>query len=61
MNSHLILSLKPICSTTFPSQNLYKWKALSGAFGKSLVLPRYYNQDIIKTRQASHGLYLEAF
>jgi hypothetical protein len=25
------------------------------SFGKSLVLPRYYNQDVIKTRQASHG------
>jgi hypothetical protein len=26
------------------------------SFGKSLVLPRYYNRDIIKTRQVSHGL-----
>jgi hypothetical protein len=25
------------------------------SFGKSLVLPRHYNQDIIKTRQTSHG------
>jgi hypothetical protein len=25
------------------------------SFGKSLVLPRYYNCDIIKRRQASHG------
>jgi hypothetical protein len=23
---------------------------------EKLVLPRYYNQDIIKIRQASHGL-----
>jgi hypothetical protein len=26
------------------------------SFGKSLVLPRYYNWDVVKTRQASHGL-----
>jgi hypothetical protein len=25
------------------------------SFGKSLVIPRYHNQDIIETRQASHG------
>jgi hypothetical protein len=24
--------------------------------GKSLVLPRYYKWDVVKTRQASHGL-----
>jgi cellulose synthase/poly-beta-1,6-N-acetylglucosamine synthase-like glycosyltransferase len=32
------------------SQTLY------GAFWESLVLPRYYKWDVIKTRQASHGL-----
>jgi hypothetical protein len=25
-------------------------------YGKSLVLPRYYKGDVVKTRQASHGL-----
>jgi hypothetical protein len=25
-------------------------------FGKALVLPRYYKWDVVKTRQASHGL-----
>jgi hypothetical protein len=25
-------------------------------YGKSLVLPRYYKWDVVKTRQASHGL-----
>jgi hypothetical protein len=25
-------------------------------FGKVLLLPRYYKCDIVKTRQASHGL-----
>jgi hypothetical protein len=35
------LSLKPICSTPFPFQNIYK-KALSGALGKA-----YSYQDII--------------
>jgi hypothetical protein len=25
-------------------------------FGKVLVLPRYYKRDVVKTRQASHGL-----
>ena len=54
MDSHLILSLKPTWSIHFLSQ--YKWMALSGAFGKSLILPRYYSRDIIKTRQASHGI-----
>ena len=54
MNSHLILSLKPTCSTPFLSQifggRLYM------ELWESLVLPRYYSRGIIKTRQASHGL-----
>jgi hypothetical protein len=32
------------------------WLALYGAFWESLVLPRYYKWDVVKTRQASHGL-----
>jgi hypothetical protein len=32
------------------------WQALYGAFWESLVLPRYYKWDVVKTRQASHGL-----
>jgi hypothetical protein len=32
------------------------WLALYGAFRESLVLPRYYKLDVVKTRQASHGL-----
>jgi hypothetical protein len=50
MKSHLTLSRKPICSTPFPSQKIYKWKALSGTLGKSLVQPKYYYWDINKTK-----------
>jgi hypothetical protein len=32
------------------------WLALYGALWESLVLPRYYKWDVVKTRQASHGL-----
>jgi hypothetical protein len=31
-------------------------QALYGAFWESLVLPRYYKWDVVKARQASHGL-----
>jgi hypothetical protein len=54
MNSHLILSLKPICSTPFLSQ-IFGGRLYMDLW-ESLVLPRYYSWDIIKTRQASHGL-----
>jgi hypothetical protein len=53
MNSHL--TLKPIYSTPFPLLT-YMWYALYGAFWESLVLPRFYKWDVVKTRQASHGL-----
>jgi hypothetical protein len=32
------------------------WQTLYGAFWESLVLPRYYKWDVVKTTQASHGL-----
>ena len=54
LSSHLvsqslfILLLSPL--------NMYSGRLYVELFGKSLVLPRYYNRDIIKTRQASHGL-----
>jgi hypothetical protein len=53
MNSHLILSLKPT-RTTFLSQ-IFGGRLYMEIWG-SLVLPRYCNWDIIKTRQASHVL-----
>jgi hypothetical protein len=56
MNSHLILSLKLIYSTPFPVITFIYVVALYGAFWESLVLPRYYKWDVVKTRQASHGI-----
>jgi hypothetical protein len=51
MNSHLTLSLKPIYSLiTYISGRLYM------ELWESLVLPRYYKWDVVKTRQASRGL-----
>jgi hypothetical protein len=55
MNSHLILSLKPIYSTPFPLITYMCGRLLYGAFWESLVLP-YYKWDVVKTRQAYHGL-----
>jgi hypothetical protein len=54
MNSHLILSLKPTCFTSFLSQIF--GGSLYMELWESLVLPRYYSWDIINTRQDSHGL-----
>jgi hypothetical protein len=53
----LILSClsKPIHCTPFPL-NIYSGRLYVELYEKSFVLPRYYNWDIIKTRQASHGL-----
>jgi hypothetical protein len=51
-----ISSLKPIYSTRFPLITYTCGRLLHGAFRESLVLPRYYKWDIVKTRQASHGL-----
>jgi hypothetical protein len=48
MNSHLILSLKPICSTPFPSQNFIEVEGFVWSFGKGLVVPRYHNQDTLQ-------------
>jgi hypothetical protein len=57
MNSHLILSLKPFFLYSFCSHNIYICgRLLYGAFWESLVLPRYYKLDVVKTRQASLGL-----
>jgi hypothetical protein len=56
MNSHLNLSLKPIYSTPFPLITFICGRLLYGALWESLVLPRYYQWDVVKTRQASHGL-----
>jgi hypothetical protein len=68
MNSHHILSLKPIYCTPSLSKHIYIYifytlgmeyrcgRIYVEICGKSLVLPRYYNWDIVKTRQASHGL-----
>jgi hypothetical protein len=56
MNSHLILSLKPIYSTPFPLKIFICGRLLYGAFWESLVVPRYYKWDVVKTRQASHCL-----
>jgi hypothetical protein len=56
MNSHLILSLKPISSTPFPLIPYMCGRLLYGAFWESLVPPRYYKWDVVKTRQDSHGL-----
>jgi hypothetical protein len=55
INSHLILSLKPIYSTPFPLIT-YMCGRLYMELWESLVLPRYYKWDVVKTRQASHGL-----
>jgi hypothetical protein len=55
-NSHLILSLKPIYSTPFPLTTYVCGRLLYEALWESLVLPRYYKWDVVKTRQASHGL-----
>jgi hypothetical protein len=50
------MSLKPIFSYSFPSQNIYESGRLyMELFGIVLVLPRYYKWDVVKTRQASHG------
>jgi hypothetical protein len=54
LSSHLISQAYLFYS--FPSHNIYKWWALYGAIWESLVLPRYYKLDVVKTRQASHGL-----
>jgi hypothetical protein len=56
MNSHLILSLKPIYSTPFPLITYLCGRLLYGAFRESLVLTTYYKLDVVKTIQASHGL-----
>jgi hypothetical protein len=56
MNSHHILSLKPIYSTYFPLITYLCGRLLYGAFWGSLVLKRYYKRDVVKTRQAFHGL-----
>jgi hypothetical protein len=56
MNSHLILSLKPIYSTPFPLITYACGRLLYGAFWESLFLPRFYKWDVVKTRQDSHGL-----
>jgi hypothetical protein len=56
MNSNLILSLKPIYSTPFPLITYLCGRLLYGAFWESLVLKRLYKRDVVKTRQASHGL-----
>jgi hypothetical protein len=55
MNSHLTLSLKPIYSTSFPLIT-YICGRLYMELWESLVLPRYYKWDVVKTKQASHGL-----
>jgi hypothetical protein len=56
MNSHLILSLKPIFSTPFPLITFICGRLYMELFWESLVLPRYYKWDVVKTRQASHDL-----
>jgi hypothetical protein len=56
MNSHLIMSLKPIYATPFPLITYLCGRLLYGAFWESFVLPRYYKWDVVKTGQASHGL-----
>jgi hypothetical protein len=55
MNSHLASSLKPIYSTPFPLIT-YMCGRLYMELWESLVLPWYYKWDVVKTRQASHGL-----
>jgi hypothetical protein len=56
MNSHLALSLKPISSTPFPLITYMCVVGFIWSSWESLVLPRYYKWDVVKTRQASHGL-----
>jgi hypothetical protein len=46
--SLFILFLSPL--------NIYSERLYVDLYGKSLVLPRYYKGDVVKTRQASHGL-----
>jgi hypothetical protein len=46
--SLFILLLSPL--------NIYSGRLYVELYGKSLVLPRYYKRDVVKTRQASHGL-----
>jgi hypothetical protein len=41
---------------SFPSHNIYICGRLYMELWESLVLPRYYKWDVVKTRQASHGL-----
>jgi hypothetical protein len=36
--------------------NIYSGRLYMEVYGKSLVLPRDYKWDVVKTRQASHGL-----
>jgi hypothetical protein len=36
--------------------NIYSGRLYVELYGKSLVLPRYYKWDVVKTRKASHGL-----
>jgi hypothetical protein len=55
MNSHLTLSLKPIYSTPFPLIT-YICGRLYMELWESLVLPRFYKWNVVKTRQAYHGL-----
>jgi hypothetical protein len=55
MNSHLIMSPEPIYSTPFSLITYLCGRLLYGAFRESLVLPRYYKWDVVKTRQASQG------
>jgi hypothetical protein len=45
--SLFILLLSPL--------NIYSGRLYVKLYGKSLVLPRYYKCDVVKTRQASHG------
>jgi hypothetical protein len=50
MNSHLILSLKPIYSTPFPLITYLCGRLLYGAFWESLVLARFYKWDVVKNK-----------
>ena len=53
-NSQLILSLKLARTLSFLSL-ICMCEALSGALERLVLTKRYYNQDIIKTRNTSYG------
>jgi hypothetical protein len=55
MNSHITLSLKPIYSTPFPLITYISGRLYMEPW-ESLILPRYYKWDVVKTRQASQGI-----